>query len=110
MKLIIAVVQDKDSIRLVEGLVESGYRSTKLASTGGFLKAGNTTLLIGVDDEQVPKVIDIVRDICHAREQLVTPMAPVGSNAVESYVPYPIEVLVGGATIFVVDVENFVRF
>ncbi len=110
MKLIIAVVQDKDSIRLVESLVDSGYRSTKLASTGGFLKAGNTTLIIGVEDEEVPKVIEIVREICHAREQLVTPMAPVGSNAVESYVPYPIEVLVGGATIFVVDVEKFVRF
>jgi uncharacterized protein YaaQ len=110
MKLLIAVVQDKDSIRLIESLVDNGYRSTKLASTGGFLKAGNTTLLIGVEDEEIPKVMDIIKEICQAREQLVTPMAPVGSNAVESYVPYPIEVLVGGATIFVVDVEKFVRF
>lgn len=110
MKLLIAVVQDKDSIRLIESLVDNGYRSTKLASTGGFLKAGNTTLLIGVEDEDVPKVMEIIKEICQAREQLVTPMAPVGSNAVESYVPYPIEVLVGGATIFVVDVEKFVRF
>ena len=110
MKLLIAVVQDKDSIRLIESLVDNGYRSTKLASTGGFLKAGNTTLLIGVEDEEVQKVMDIIKEICQAREQLVTPMAPVGSNAVESYVPYPIEVLVGGATIFVVDVEKFVRF
>lgn len=110
MKLVIAVVQDKDSIRLVENLVENGFRSTKLASTGGFLKAGNTTLLIGVDDKEVSRVLDIIHDICQAREQLVTPMAPVGSNAVESYVPYPIEVLVGGATIFVVDVEKFVRY
>ncbi|HSL93521.1 MAG TPA: cyclic-di-AMP receptor [Bacillota bacterium] len=110
MKLLIAVVQDKDSIRLIESLVDNGYRSTKLASTGGFLKAGNTTLLIGVEDEDVQKVMDIIKEICQAREQLVTPMAPVGSNAVESYVPYPIEVLVGGATIFVVDVEKFIRF
>ena len=50
MKLIVAVVQDKDSVRLVEALVEKGYRSTKLASTGGFLKSGNTTLLIGVEE------------------------------------------------------------
>ena len=110
MKLLIAVVQDKDSIRLIESLVDNGYRSTKLASTGGFLKAGNTTLLIGVEDADVQKVMDIIKEICQAREQLVTPMAPVGSNAVESYVPYPIEVLVGGATIFVVDVEKFIRF
>ncbi|MDP3059028.1 MAG: cyclic-di-AMP receptor [bacterium] len=109
MKLIIAVVQDKDSIRLVETLVENDFRSTKLASTGGFLKSGNTTLLIGVEDEHVPKVLELVREVCHAREQLVAPMAPVGANAVESYIPYPIEVLVGGATIFVVDVEKYFR-
>ncbi len=109
MKLIVAVVQDKDSIRLVEALVEKGYRATKLASTGGFLKSGNTTLLIGVEEKYVPKVIDVIREVCHAREQLITPMAPVGSNSVESYVPYPIEVLVGGATVFVLDVEKFVR-
>ncbi|NLY53249.1 MAG: hypothetical protein GX060_01270 [Firmicutes bacterium] len=109
MKLIVAVVQDKDSVRLVEALVEKGYRSTKLASTGGFLKSGNTTLLIGVEEKHVQRVVDIIKDICHSREQLITPMAPVGSNSVESYVPYPIEVLVGGATVFVLDVEKFVR-
>ncbi|MGI6359017.1 MAG: cyclic-di-AMP receptor [Bacillota bacterium] len=109
MKLIVAVVQDKDSVRLVERLVENNFRATKLASTGGFLKAGNTTLLIGVDEKAVPRVIDIIREVCHAREQLITPMAPVGSNAVETFVSYPIEVLVGGATVFVLDVEKFVR-
>ena len=109
MKLIVAVVQDKDSVRLVEALVEKGYRSTKLASTGGFLKSGNTTLLIGVEETAVQVVVDIIKNICHSREQLITPMAPVGSNSVESYMPYPIEVLVGGATVFVLDVEKFVR-
>ena len=109
MKLIVAVVQDKDSVRLVEALVEKGYRSTKLASTGGFLKAGNTTLLIGVEAKNVQPVVDIIKEISHSREQLITPMAPVGSNSVESYMPYPIEVLVGGATVFVLDVEKFVR-
>lgn len=110
MKLVIAVVQDKDSQKLVEVLVENGFRATKLASTGGFLKAGNTTLLVGVEDQDVPAVLTIIRDICQAREELVTPMAPMGSGAVESYVPYPIEVLVGGATVFVVDVAQFHRY
>lgn len=109
MKLIVAVVQDKDSMRLVEALVEKGHRSTKLASTGGFLKSGNTTLLIGVEEKNVQPVVDIIKEICHSREQLITPMSPVGSNSIESYVPYPIEVLVGGATVFVLDVEKFVR-
>lgn len=110
MKLVIAVVQDKDSQRLVEQLVGKGFRSTKLASTGGFLKAGNTTLLIGVEDDQVEGAIAVIGETCKSRQQLLTPMAHVGSNAVEAYVPYPVEVLVGGATIFVVDVEQFVRF
>lgn len=110
MKLVIAVVQDKDSQKLVEVLVENGFRSTKLASTGGFLKSGNTTLLVGVEVQDVPAVLAIIRSICQAREELVAPMAPMGSGAVESYVPYPIEVLVGGATVFVVDVAQFHRY
>jgi len=110
MKLVIAVVQDRDSQRLIDQLIQKGLRSTKLASTGGFLKSGNTTLLVGVEDSQVDGALAVISETCKAREQLLTPMAPVGSNAVESYVPYPIEVLVGGATVFVVDVAQFVRF
>ena len=108
MKLIIAVIQDKDSHRLVEALVEKNYRSTKLASTGGFLREGNTTLLIGVDDSKVGDVVSIIKKTCQSREQLVTPLTPVG-GPVDSYVPYPVEVLVGGATIFVLDVERYER-
>lgn len=106
MKLIIAVVQDKDSIRLIEGLMVKGYRATKLASTGGFLKEGNTTMLIGVDDPKVPEVLAIIRKTCKAREQLVTPLTPVG-GPVDSYVPYPVEVIVGGATVFVLNVDQY---
>ncbi|QQK74247.1 cyclic-di-AMP receptor [Salicibibacter cibarius] len=109
MKLIIAVVQDKDSNRLSTALVENDYRATKLASTGGFLRAGNTTFLIGVENEQVADVLDIIKENCESREQLVAPVSPMGGNA-DSYVPYPVEVQVGGATVFVVDVEQFEQF
>ena len=109
MKLIIAVVQDKDSNRLSNALVEADYRATKLASTGGFLKSGNSTFLIGVEDQQVSTVLEIIKDNCKAREQLVAPVSPMGGNA-DSYVPYPIEIQVGGATVFVVDVEKFEQF
>lgn len=109
MKLIIAVVQDKDSNRLSNALVEADYRATKLASTGGFLKSGNSTFLIGVEDEQVSPVLEIIKENCKAREQLVAPVSPMGGNA-DSYVPYPIEIQVGGATVFVVDVEKFEQF
>ncbi|QDI91579.1 hypothetical protein EPH95_10670 [Salicibibacter halophilus] len=109
MKLIIAVVQDKDSNRLSTALVENDYRATKLSSTGGFLRAGNTTFLIGVENEQVADVLDIIKENCESREQLVAPVSPMGGNA-DSYVPYPVEVQVGGATVFVVDVEQFEQF
>ncbi|MGB4475792.1 MAG: cyclic-di-AMP receptor [Bacillota bacterium] len=106
MKLIIAVVQDQDVDRLIDVLMEKGYRATKLASTGGFLKAGNTTLLIAVDDNQADDVVDIVKDVCKSRTQVVAPLTAVG-RSMNNYVPSPIEVPVGGAAIFVVNVERF---
>jgi uncharacterized protein YaaQ len=106
MRLIIAVVQDQDSQKLSDHLMERGFRATKLASTGGFLKAGNTTFLIGVDSEKVEDVLDLIRDSCKAREQIVSPLG----HAVDPVVPYPVKVQVGGATVFVVDVETFAHF
>lgn len=106
MKLIIAVVQDQDVNKLLAQLSEAGYGATKLASTGGFLRQGNTTLLIGVEPEHVDQVVDTIKEACHSRKQLVTPMAAVG-RSVNSYLPNPIEVSVGGATIFVLNVEGF---
>lgn len=61
MKLIVAIIQDKDSNRLSSALVKANFRATKLASTGGFLKAGNTTFMIGVDDGQVESVMNVIR-------------------------------------------------
>ncbi len=109
MKLIVAVVQDKDAIKLIEALMVKGYRATKLASTGGFLKEGNTTLLVGVDTHKVPEVLGVIRKTCKSREQLVTPLTPVG-GPVDSYVPYPVEVVVGGATVFVLNIEQYEKF
>lgn len=106
MKLVIAVVQDDDAADLVDILNEANYRVTKLATTGGFLKSGNTTLMIGVEKERVDEVIKIIEEVCKTRKQIVTSPSPVaGSTGV--YVPYPIEVQVGGATVFVVDVDRF---
>lgn len=109
MKLIIAVVQDKDANRLSTALVKADFRATKLASTGGFLKAGNSTFLIGVEDDQVDQVLEIIKANCKSREQLIAPVSPLGGNA-DSYVPYPVEIQVGGATVFVMPVERFAQF
>ncbi|MBE6065983.1 cyclic-di-AMP receptor [Clostridium cochlearium] len=108
MKLIIAVVQDDDASDLVDLLTENDFRVTKLATTGGFLKAGNTTLMIGVEEDRLKSAINFIEEICKIRKQVVTTPSPV-AGATGVYVPYPMEVEVGGATIFVVDVDNFIR-
>lgn len=109
MKLIITIVQDDDALDLVDSLTEQGYSVTKLATTGGFLKAGNTTLLIGVEKEKVDLVIDVIKNTCETRKGIVSTPTPV-SEPTGVYIPYPMEVQVGGATIFVVDVDKFVKF
>lgn len=109
MKMLIAIVQDEDSSRLVNNLMTEGYRVTKLATTGGFLRAGNTTLLIGVDEDKYDGAMAIIEKVCKSRKQIATAPSPMsGSTGV--YVPYPIEVMVGGATVFVLDVDKFVKF
>ena len=108
MKLIIAIVQDEDAARLVSNLMNEGYSVTKLATTGGFLRAGNTTLISGVEDDQLQDALSVIEKICKSRKQIATSPSPVaGTTGV--YVPYPIEVMVGGATVFVLNVEQFIK-
>lgn len=107
MKLIICIVQDQDSGALMDELMENDFRITKLASTGGFLKAGNTTLLTGVEDNEVDQALKIIEDNCKTRE-LTTSLLTVTMPG-DSYIPYPLEVKVGGATIFILDVEQHIK-
>ena len=108
MKLIIAIVQDEDAARLVSNLMNEGYSVTKLATTGGFLRAGNTTLLLGVDEEKFQGAMNVIEKVCKSRKQIATSPSPVaGTTGV--YVLYPIEVMVGGATVFVLNVEQFIK-
>ncbi|HWJ02570.1 MAG TPA: cyclic-di-AMP receptor [Verrucomicrobiae bacterium] len=108
MKLVVAIVHDNDSARLVRSLVKGGFSSTKLASTGGFLREGNTTLLLGVEDEKVNQVVEIIRLVCKPRNQIISPVSP-GSGPVDSYLPSPVEIQVGGATVFVLQVEQTIK-
>lgn len=109
MKLIVAIVQDKDASTLSNALVDHNVQATKLATTGGFLRAGNTTFLIGVEDKQVDEVLRIIKDTSHARDQFMTPPVNVDVTG-DSSMAYPIEVQVGGATVFVLPVEQFFHF
>ena len=108
MKLIIAIVQDEDASRLISSLMNEGYSATKLATTGGFLRSGNTTLLLGVYDNKFDGAMAVIEKVCKSRKQIATSPSPMaGSTGV--YAPYPIEVMVGGATIFVLNVEQFTK-
>ena len=110
MKLVLAIVQDDDAIDLIEELTDKDYRVTKLATTGGFLKSGNTTLMIGVEEKEVKNLINVIEDVCKRRKEMVPTSTPntIGTNS-GMYVPYPIEVEVGGATVFVLDVDQFYK-
>lgn len=108
MKMIIAIVQDEDNQRVNAALMEKGFRATRLATSGGFLRAGNTTLMIGVEEERVEEAIDLIKAVCKPRTQTVAAPAPT-VDASGFFIPYPVEVTVGGAIIFVLDVAQFIR-
>lgn len=104
-----AVIEDKDSNRLIDALNKKDFKTTKLSSTGGFLKEGNTTLIIGCDDEYVDDALRIIKEKSSQREQMVAPISPMGGNT-DSYIPRPINIEVGGSTVFVLPVDQFHQF
>lgn len=104
MKLIYAIVNNDDSYAVSSNLTSHGYQVTKLASTGGFLMAGNTTFLICAEAARVDGAIDIIRECSRKRKQYV-PSPSAGRT--ETVGDFPIEVSVGGATVFVTDIERF---
>ncbi|WP_425148068.1 cyclic-di-AMP receptor [Deinococcus sp.] len=108
MKLVMAVIQDADAATLMRALSDNGFDVTKLASTGGFLREGNTTMMIGVQDERLDALKSLVRQTCRARTRLVTPGVPMGEQG-EGLVTEPLEVPVGGAVMFVLGVDEFVK-
>ena len=93
MKLIIAIVQDEDASRLVNQLMKAGIGVTKLATTGGFLRAGT---------------LDIIEKVCKSRKQMAASPTPMG-GASNVYTSFPMEVTVGGATVFVLTVDQFMK-
>ena len=108
MKLIIAVVHGSTAESLLRALNGRGFRATKIDSAGGFLRQGNVTVLIGVQDRLVAEALRLIRRHCLARAHYVNPLLPVVEPA-EFHISNPVEVQVGGATVFVVNVERYER-
>ena len=110
MKLVITVVHDRDKNKIIEALLRNGFKFTKIGSTGGFLREGNVTLLIGVEGKEAERLIDVIRDSCKTREQFVNVLPPDSAPTGGAFMPSPVKVQVGGAVCFVMDVELFERF
>ena len=106
MKLILAIVSNDDAPAVSTALTKNSYYITRLATTGGFLRAGNTTIIIGTEDEKVEKAIELIGSEAKRRTEIVPSTA---SYDIGRYASFPVEVQIGGATIFVLDVAQFVK-
>ena len=104
MKLIIAIVNSDDSSSVQAALTEEGYFVTKLSTTGGFLKKGNTTFFIGTNDDKVEHAVGIIKE--NSKKRVEKEPTEMG----EFFTPIMVDVLVGGATVFVLDIEQFEKF
>ncbi len=109
MKLIISIVHREDADDLLKALTGAGHKATLVSTTGGFLREGNATIYIGTEADKVEEVLELIRDNCHTRTRYVSPLAPLTEPS-EFYIPEPVEVKVGGATVFVLDVERHEKF
>ncbi len=108
MKLIFAVVSDEDSNILSDSLNSEGFGATKLCSSGGFLKSGNTTFLIGTDDDKLDRAIDIIKETCKSRRRMISPEKLPGSFGAFN-MAMPVEINVGGATVFILNIDQFFK-
>ncbi|GLB47159.1 hypothetical protein WR164_11380 [Philodulcilactobacillus myokoensis] len=108
MKLIIAVVQNKDASKLQSSFIKKQIYATKLSTTGGFLKSGNTTYMMGIEDKRVPEVLDLIKSISKTRKKFMTP--PVNLDSGDNESSFPVRVQVGGATIMILPMDKLYHF
>ena len=109
MKLIIAIVNNDDAHFVNTGLTSEGFQITKVSSTGGFLLNGNSTFFVGVDDNRVERALEIIK--AHSKKRVKSlPSSSMPMGVSDSVVPVSTDVCVGGATVFILDVEKFMHF
>jgi uncharacterized protein YaaQ len=107
MKLIMAIISSDDSRDALDRLTKAGFRATVISTTGGFLREGNTTIFLGTEDQQVAQALEVLRQTCRRRTQWVSPLPTLEGPGLE--MSEPIEVGVGGAVVFVMNVEQFLQ-
>ena len=107
MKLILAIINHDDAHLVIQHLTQEGFPVTKLATTGGFLMAGNDTIILGLDDEKIDPALEIIKKYSNSRKQVVPTSSELGLGF---YPTMPVEVTVGGATVFILDINRFEKF
>ena len=107
MKLVIGIVNSDDAGDLLAEITQASFQATKLSTSGGFLKMGNATILVGVEDEKVDEVIGIFKNCCSRRTQMVSTTPPFMGEGFLSATP--VEVTIGGATLFIIDVDKMIK-
>nr|WP_297279661.1 cyclic-di-AMP receptor [uncultured Butyricicoccus sp.] len=104
MKMLLAIINSDDAHSVISHMMEAGFQITKLATTGGFLRAGNVTILVGLDESRLDEAMELIRKYSTTRKQVIPTTANLG---VGFHPAMPVEVTVGGATVFVLGVEKF---
>ena len=107
MKLVIAVIQGQDIGAVRRALPAAGFSLTEVDSLGGFLRENNVTLLIGTEAARLPELWRLLRENCMTRTEFISPFTPTQGPG-DVFLPRPVEVQVGGATVWILDVERFV--
>lgn len=110
MKLIFVIVRSDNEDEVSTALNRAGFILTKLNSTGGFLRRGNVTLMLGTEDDKVGEVIEIIRNECGPRQKIKVDMPFMTGMGIPNYTTLPQEIMVGGATVFVVDIDRYEHF
>ena len=108
MQLVLAIVHSDDAPDLIDSLTKKNFRATRINTAGGFLKESNATILLGVEEERVDEVLQTIQNNCQTRTQYINPLPPVMEPG-EFYMPYPVEVQIGGATVFILNINSFTR-
>lgn len=109
MKLLICIVHNRDKGKITDELIRAGFKFTIIGSTGGFLREGNTTFLIGIEEDELNPLLKLISQNCKTREQLVN-VTPIEAAPPGAFIPSPVKVPVGGAVVFVIGVDKFERF
>lgn len=108
MKLVLAIISKDDADKTIAALTKAEFRATRIDSVGGFLKEKNSTILVGVEPKQVKDVLKVLGDNAQSHDEQLTPTPTMGGPG-DFFMADPVEVTVGGATVFVLDVDQFKR-